>query len=47
MFYVRIVGALMAPFFFDGWCIRDIVLRDYMTVGYEGLALTRMLELWH
>ena len=23
------------------------MLRDYMTVGYEGLALTRMLELWH
>ena len=46
MFYVRIGGALMAPFFW-GWCIRGLVLCDCVTWGYEGLALTRMLELWH
>lgn len=48
VFYVRIGGALMAPFFFGGRCIRDLVLCDCVTVGgCEGLALTRMLELWH
>ena len=47
VFYVRIGGALMAPFFFGGWCIRVLVLCDCATGGYEGLALTRMLELWH
>lgn len=44
MFYVRIGGALVAPFF-GGWCIRVLVLCDYVTGGYEGLSLTRMLEL--
>lgn len=32
MFYVRIGGALVAPFFFGGWCIRDLVL--YNIVGW-------------
>lgn len=32
VFYVRIGGALMAPFF-CGLCIRDLVLCDYMTGG--------------
>lgn len=36
----------MAPFF-GGLCIRELVLCDCMTVEYEELALTRMLELWH
>ena len=46
MFYVRIGGALVAPFFLV-MCIRDLVLYDYVTCGCEGLALTRILELWH
>ena len=33
VFYVRIGGALMAPFFFGGWCIRDLVLCHCMTGG--------------
>ena len=32
VFYVRIGGALMAPFF-CGWCIRDLVLCDCVTGG--------------
>ena len=32
MFYVRIGGALMAPFF-GGWCIRELVLCDCVTWG--------------
>lgn len=33
VFYVRIGGALMAPFFFGGWCIRDLVLCNCVTWG--------------
>ena len=46
MFYVRIGGAVVAPFFWV-MCIRVLVLQDCVTCGCEGLALTMILELWH